>query len=56
MGGLNGKEFEREFLKEYIDHHADAVGPLKECAPQTTHSELRELCQRVAPNRLKFGS
>jgi uncharacterized protein (DUF305 family) len=48
---LNGQEFEREFLKEYMSHHADAVDPLSECARQATHPELRELCQRVAPRQ-----
>jgi len=51
LGSLNGQEFEREFLKEYMSHHADAGDPLSECARQATNPELRELCQRVAPRQ-----
>jgi uncharacterized protein (DUF305 family) len=51
LGRLNGQEFEREFLKEYMSHHADAIDPLSECTRQATHPELRELCQRVAPRQ-----
>jgi uncharacterized protein (DUF305 family) len=51
LGGLEGQEFEREFLKEYIGHHADAVDPLSECAKKAEHPELRQLCQRIAPRQ-----
>jgi hypothetical protein len=54
LAGLKGKEFEREFLKEYMGNHADAVDPLRQCARQAIHPELRELCQRLA-KRLNFG-
>ena len=51
LGGLSGPVFEREFLKEYTSHHADAVDPMSECATKASHPELRELCQRVAPRQ-----
>lgn len=51
LGTLNGEQFEREFFKEYGHHHADAVEPVKECARRASHSELRELCQRIAPGQ-----
>ena len=49
LGSLQEQQFEREFLKEYTGHHADAIDPMAECAKKATHPELRELCQRVAP-------
>lgn len=51
LGGLKGQEFEREFFKEYTHNHADALDPIKECATKAAHSELRELCQRIAPGQ-----
>lgn len=51
LGNLEGKEFEREFLKAYIGHHAEAIDPLAECAKKATHPELRELCQGIAPRQ-----
>ena len=51
LGTLNGQDFEREFFREYEHHHADAVAPIKECARTATHTELRELCQRIAPGQ-----
>ena len=55
LGSLNGKEFEREFLTEYMANHADAVDPLTECVRKATHPELQDLCQRIAP-RQKLGN
>ena len=51
LGDLEGTEFEREFLKEYIERHVEAVDPLAECAKKATHPELRELCQRIVPRQ-----
>lgn len=51
LGSLQGEEFEREFLKAYSGHHADAVDPLTECGSKATHSELRDLCERSAPRQ-----
>ena len=51
LGSLQGQEFEREFLKEYVAHHADAVDPLAECAKKAEHPDLRDLCQRIAPRQ-----
>lgn len=53
LGTPNGQDFEREFFKEYEHHHADAVEPISECARQATHPDLRELCQRIAPDQRK---
>jgi uncharacterized protein (DUF305 family) len=53
LAGLKGQEFEREFFKEYEHQHADASDPIKECSSRATHSELRELCQRIAPGQQK---
>lgn len=51
LGTLNGQQFEREFLKQYSSHHADAVEPIADCARKAEHPELRDLCQRVAPRQ-----
>jgi uncharacterized protein (DUF305 family) len=51
LGSLQGQQFEREFLKEYTGHHADAIDPMAECAKKAIHPELREMCQRVAPRQ-----
>ena len=53
LGGLKGQEFEREFFKEYEHDHADAAQAIKECSGKATHTELRELCQRIAPGQQK---
>ncbi|MBS1852836.1 MAG: DUF305 domain-containing protein [Acidobacteria bacterium] len=49
LGGLKDGQFEREFLKQYVHQHADAINPIKECSVKAAHPELRELCQRIAP-------
>ncbi len=51
LAGLEGQQFEREFFKQYEHHHADAVDPIKDCSQKATHTELRELCQRIAPGQ-----
>lgn len=51
LAGLEGQQFEKEFFKQYEHHHADAVGPIKDCSQKATHPELRELCLRIAPGQ-----
>ena len=48
---LNGTQFEREFLKEYRRHHAEAIEPMIECTKNATHLELRDLCSRTIPRQ-----
>lgn len=51
LSTLKGEEFEREFLKEYSQHHSEAIKPMTECSQKAIHPELRDLCVRIAPRQ-----
>ncbi len=53
LASLNGPEFEREFLKEYLEHHDEGVEQTATCASKAVHPELRELCARINPAQRK---
>ena len=55
VSGLQGAEFEREFLKEYLEHHAEGVEQTAKCASKAVHPELRDLCARINPVQKKTG-
>jgi uncharacterized protein (DUF305 family) len=55
VGSLKGQEFEREFLKEYLEHHDEGVEQTAKCASKAVHPELRELCARINPAQKKTG-
>ena len=55
VGTLKGQEFEREFLKEYLEHHAEGIEQTAKCVSKAVHPELRELCARINPAQKKTG-
>jgi uncharacterized protein (DUF305 family) len=55
VSGLQGTEFEREFLKEYLEHHDEGIEQTAKCAAKAVHPELRDLCARINPGQKKTG-
>jgi uncharacterized protein (DUF305 family) len=53
LASLKGQEFEREFLKEYLEQHDEGIEQTARCASKAVHSELRELCARINPLQRK---
>ena len=56
LGTLKGEEFEREFLKEYLEHHEEGIEQTAKCASKAVHPELRELCARINPSQKKTSA
>ena len=55
VGTLKGQGFEREFLREYLEHHDEGVEQTAKCASKAVHPELRELCGHINPLQRKTG-
>lgn len=53
LASLTGQEFEREFLKEYLEHHDEGIEQTARCASKAVHPELRGLCSRINPAQKK---
>jgi uncharacterized protein (DUF305 family) len=47
LGGLNGSEFESNFLKQMSEHHSEGIEMSAKCAADGTHVELKQLCARM---------
>jgi uncharacterized protein (DUF305 family) len=47
LAGLNGGEFESNFIKEMSEHHSDGIEMSSKCAAEATHVGLKQLCTRM---------
>lgn len=48
---LKGEAFEREYLRMMIRHHGSAVRQSKDCERLAKHTELHDLCHRIAQSQ-----
>ena len=47
LAALSGAEFEIEFMKMMIRHHATAVVRAQQCQEKAYHAELMYLCENI---------
>ena len=47
LAALSGAEFEIEFMKMMIRHHATAVVRAQQCQEKAYHAELIQLCENI---------